>query len=1562
MAESITRYFSSDTLTIDNLFVNFEPLSTPINNNITDVKITDIGQDRVTISWSTEKPTIYKINFLNNICPPEGCTIVNNSYSNTHTKTITGLQANTQYKFNIEGLTTGLYKFGAENIIFKTETAIEQPAPTIPIVLPTFNKNNIQSNYIWNIEQTSIFEFVISVNAETEYVKYYFPNQANADQNGAITIIPVNQVAKFYLNNPSLVGIYELALVAGNSIVGDAEEFRVQINIFREKSFGQPDVTEIRFPSEIKEADLRPQEFTIDISADVVNSEGVYLYLGDDLLTPIAELPVQSGKISVSYYGKDIINALKSKIIETDTQYIFNFSLIPYFNGITEKIYGKTEPFSVFVTKTKYVIRLEDALTKLTEPFSKLFSGVDTKKDYEDKILFEDDKHLYYRVKYNDGVENDSFIITNIGKDDITYSIDGEKIVKTEFLVNQETGNTERVQKNPYSSLIVKLLEPVPGNIQTDSLVWISKQIIPSVVEDILITEEDSDTCRPLQPNFSADVLDETGYEYFSQLVASGSYSSAKIINEYISASKFNLNDLNISYTSGSDTTAEIFCQFDNFINFSSAKARVENFEYKLESIEFYKQKISSSLYIGNTISTSSFSISTSQSYNNSINEIINGFDGFEKTLYNNFNITSSNATFFLYQPTYAEKYDLYNKNYLIRHLPSHIVESEEGNEFVLFVQMIGQHFDIIWSYIKGIEKSKKITHKSIDGISDKLVYHALESFGWDPGTPFKSAELWKEAFGINRDGTYPLNNNQVDQQLNSYFSIKDARNQIWRRILNNLPYLLKHKGTKRAINAIMSCYGVPSSLLTIMEFGGPGVRPQSASQYTYDDRTAALKIKETEYITLPWISSSIYEPTSVQTRFKTSYKIPKSTSTTGSQLIRKERTGGGYWQVNIVPNFTSSFGDVVFTLKNSTATETISLSVTQSVLFDDYWKNITIQKERFVSNSINYDRFNLYLKEGLDDRIIMNQSATAIHTASAVTNIFTDSGNVYFNASAGTKGISGSFDELRLWNTALSESVINAHALNPDVIYGNGIYSSTDNLLLRLDFEYAKDRIADPYIKNVSPLMIFSGSTATSGYIGYATASITTIATSYPYHYDVYERTVSATVPSIGFVPTDKVRTEDIELVSTLSHKARATKKAYDRAPIDSNRLGLFFSPVKELNLDILKSLGPINIGDYIGDWRDEYGTDRYKDLDTLRNYYFKRTNLSFEEYIKLIRSIDKSMFDMLKQVIPARAKVTKGLLLEPSVLERSKIKITKPIGEKIYYTASIQNFDTTIIEAESYKYETVIKSEIDKSLTGSFSNQTASISINQELSIAAESNYNTASIVLSNELTLSGGITRNSGSTMGGIEVSIDAERTATLIGEYELELGYEAVGVEMDTPFNLGFGLVGNNGFVDRTYLRNDGTLVLTERKNAYLLTVKYTRDIPSTNLNGVTTYEKIAKYKRKLVLVDSEILSGTTVKSATAHSFYNNINSAIGTYPYDNGVITEIIPFDGLTYGHYRFVGDLTKGLQNSFYEGSKQTSLTTIDGTPAVEIFATNPNRLKVSNAGRGSGEPILEVD
>jgi len=257
----------------------------------------------------------------------------------------------------------------------------------------------------------------------------------------------------------------------------------------------------------------------------------------------------------------------------------------------------------------------------------------------------------------------------------------------------------------------------------------------------------------------------------------------------------------------------------------------------------------------------------------------------------------------------------------------------------------------------------------------------------------------------------------------------------------------------------------------------------------------------------------------------------------------------------------------------------------------------------------------------------------------------------------------------------------------------------------------------------------------------------------------------------------------------------------------------------------------------------------------------------------------------------------------------------------------------------------------------------------------------YGTTYDVVGN-ITPSGGILSNL-NNQGGIVVDIDCRlQDPTLIGEVDLEDSYQSVGNDPDSPFNLGFGLFGQDGAVDRTYIKENGQYILTQRYNAYIIKVKYTRSVPRrVPENGVSSslfrntklsatdkvvLEKINRYDRKLILIDPIDYSPAVVPPAfrgpLQHSFYTDILANLGTYPYKNGVIVGIEPFTGTTSGHYSNTKDTSRGLDNSFFAGSKQTSRTTLDGTPAVETFSTNPNRLRVGPTGRGSGEPILEVD
>ena len=73
------------------------------------------------------------------------------------------------------------------------------------------------------------------------------------------------------------------------------------------------------------------------------------------------------------------------------------------------------------------------------------------------------------------------------------------------------------------------------------------------------------------------------------------------------------------------------------------------------------------------------------------------------------------------------------------------------------------------------------------------------------------------------------------------------------------------------------------------------------------------------------------------------------------------------------------------------------------------------------------------------------------------------------------------SLDEFRLWTDALDDNIITNHTKQPDSIAGNHYTSSSEDMLVRFDFEYPKNRFVDSSILNV----------ALSGEYGMATGTL---------------------------------------------------------------------------------------------------------------------------------------------------------------------------------------------------------------------------------------------------------------------------------------------------------------------------------------------------------------------------------------------------------------------------------------------------------------------------------------
>jgi hypothetical protein len=776
---------------------------------------------------------------------------------------------------------------------------------------------------------------------------------------------------------------------------------------------------------------------------------------------------------------------------------------------------------------------------------------------------------------------------------------------------------------------------------------------------------------------------------------------------------------------------------------------------------------------------------------------------------------------------------------------------------------------------------------------------------------------------------------------------LEDANNQVWRRILNNLPYLLKHKGTSRAMKAAMACYGVPQSMLTIMEYGGPqDPTKDGTTKFTFDDRTAAIKLNSGSYnssVVVPWKSINGSYPQGIEFRIKpdnvhnttiissSQFKLD-IIQTTGSFATLRFGLGGNAISAGpyIETPFTSaSVSTTYFTasIEYVLGPDTVSGS-SNFPLSTEYYSNVLINRYQLGGQFSSASRYEVLLKTSDGQRIVNSVSMSFVSTKE-----YWESGS---NLTIG-KDFDGNLDEFRLWRVPLQPSKLENHTLHPDAINGNSYTSSTADLLFRLDFEYPKNRILDPYIKNVAINTTYGEN--------YATASNMYPATLYPYQYTPYDRTVTATVPSLGLNYSNKIRFEEQTLVGDLSHKVRATQKAFDRAPIDSNRLGIFLSPIKELNMDIVRAFGDFNIDNYIGDPSDDY-KDNYTELTNLRTYYFQRLNRNIYEYIQLVRYIDKSLFDVLEDLAPARAKVSKGLLIEPHYLERSKTKWSKPESERGDYETLINTFEDKKIELTYESKDALIDASTQVNLEGDTPNYDTIINAEDVYTLEATNpNYDT--LINTNDNII---IETEYPTYPPTGSVNIDCNLGSKILAEVD-SFTTTIIGFDPNSIANAGFGLYAENGnSIIRKIEPVFGNFETTgSRSSVFLVKEQYNTKI-STQLKGWPTIGALPGEQVYYEDVD-----------VTNYRYKVSILPFSGSINVGNDTV-EVVALNGYFPSHYKFVNNLSEGMQRSYFKGSLQTSGSTPDGLAAVETFTTNPNILRVSKTGRGSGEPILVVD
>jgi hypothetical protein len=783
--------------------------------------------------------------------------------------------------------------------------------------------------------------------------------------------------------------------------------------------------------------------------------------------------------------------------------------------------------------------------------------------------------------------------------------------------------------------LYIKLLDPLPEQFELNFKCWIVEEIkhpyIDNVVRSVVSSAVQSN--KLAGPNWDASsqtiTSTDTGLKTWTDLLGSSTQTSQQIVDVYFSGSLSGVK-LNIDYS-----------DFNNFIFYSSATERLENFKYKLELLEFYASQSS-------TVGSLSGSVASNnaQEFLSLKSSLIGGFDSFEQFLYYQSSsiltthdiplidatvpeltgsyinpVPKSNSTvpYVLYPISSsqfknwydglyesASFYDTYNANSLINVIPDHIKFSNNTEQLTSFVNMLGHHYDILYTYINHMTRINKREENPKLGMPNELLYSVAKQFGWNLTDGRQGEDLWKYVLGTNEAGIPLTGSNTVgDPSVPG----RDITYSIWRRIVNNLPFLLKTKGTKRSINALLSCYGIPQSMISIQEFGGP--RLERTPVYEKLNFDYALDLSGSAAGTV--VVNYTQPINAVELRFKTAnvLKYPTMPSTMNLYNIGSN---------SVTIDFSSGTKGVIQINGTGSA---------EFELFNGEWINTLLR-----TNGTNLD---LVAKKSKYGKIVATVSASA--SAS-----FASTGTLTLGStSTGASRLLGQLQELRLWTSSLQDEPFANHTKAPSAYNAN--VDAYDELVFRLPLTQKIDHAATSSLTGAQP--------KTSA----ISASFASWTLNTPY--DSVEETYYYDAISLGAGTFDdnKIRLESNELVGTLDIKTRAERSQFDKAPLDSNKLGVYFSPQTMIDEDIIAQLGFTALDQYIGDPGDVDSRSYPQLIQAAKSYWKKYTDKNdINAYISIFALFDLSFFRQLDQLLPARTDKITGLLIKPNILERSK------------------------------------------------------------------------------------------------------------------------------------------------------------------------------------------------------------------------------------------------------------------------------------------------------------------
>lgn len=966
---------------------------------------------------------------------------------------------------------------------------------------------------------------------------------------------------------------------------------------------------------------------------------------------------------------------------------------------------------------------------------------------------------------------------------------------------------------NDGTKLLVKLLSPLDFNFDTGDRLFISREVADTVVDVIkfeLLPQPDTSLwLRPKNTditNFNIDIsgnttsiFDKTLSTIGINLTGSGDNYGGYTFKDNTLRKWYTTDyksvELNIDYT-----------DYANFVTYSSAELRLLAFKQKLirireleNSSRFIAGLASSSIFGTNVTTIDTYTIIGSNVVYASpvlitesgsleiltgstvtvlspdeipsaslymvegakvaaleIENIIRGFDGYERYLFNISGSAYSASAYWvsnrteynadgtwpkidadghIYSPAstpatdwlniqipIARRYDENNPNLLSNAIPSYLSDDAGSQDFIKFTKLIGHFFDSLKIYIDQLPNIYDRQVTATKGLSQDLVWDVAKSFGMSLNNPNAAATL----YSFTTD--------------TSITKKRELTTELWKRFLHNGPYLNKIRGTANALKALLNIFGLNEQVIGIRETD----TTTTGSFEIFNEITNALNFNTGSYLVLP-MSASQRTVGTVQFRFNNSTRalitlgVGDTAESTGSWAVR----------VNTHPTASSPNGRIE--VVNTVGDVLLSSSYTDIFHSENYFDVML----RYDSSSMN-----LQVAQSDGEEILYSSSMTT--TASYLLDAWPATKNFYLGGSGSlsTNTFNGYVDEVRVWGEQINTSIFKTQVLDPGSFVGNNYTSPVESLWTRLSFHTPKNLVSGS-IPNESSYKNKDGvsdplSSLLPNIVNIIAVGFTNSST-YPYSMERISRKIRQYTTNTGaysygsnkiIIAPPAVFTEVASDGGLTLHRNKSIVDNETRRQQQQSKkyLGFFVSPTDAVNNLLIRALGNIDVKSRVG-----YGVrykSAYSDIEALQRYYAEHYNatVNIPQFVRFFDELAPTLFEQASQLVPAKTVLSTGIVIEPNILEHKKLVIEQPpklsgantrkndtfiATEKTYH----RNFDYTLSISTTIPSASAVQNQ-----SALYQDYSASFDMNSSTSIIGDRNSSFDATVESAQITGSG------------------------------------------------------------------------------------------------------------------------------------------------------------------------------------------------------------------------------